>query len=123
VADRPIGIGRLWSSGTSTGRPWAKADRDAERAAGSIRCAVRQERKSRPWAASGHGPIQFFLFFLLQYTVLLFFVQILSKFHIVFSIQIFPTKILFREFKSYRNFSIKFKVNEFLFMFPLQIVK
>jgi hypothetical protein len=33
-----------------------------------------------------------------------------SKFHIVFSIQNIPTKILFREFKSYRNFlkSLKF---------------
>jgi hypothetical protein len=37
----------------------------------------------------------------------------LSKFHIVFSIRIIPTKILFREFKSYRNFFIKFKVYEF----------
>jgi hypothetical protein len=39
--------------------------------------------------------------------------RFLSKFHKVFSIQFIPTKILFREFKSYRNFSIKIKVNEF----------
>jgi hypothetical protein len=51
------------------------------------------------------------------------FVQILTNFHTVNSIQNIPTKILCREFKSYRNFSIKFKGYEFLFMFSLHIVK
>jgi hypothetical protein len=44
------------------------------------------------WAAEGRGPKLFFLLFYLQNTVLLFFAQILGNFHIVFSIQIIPTK-------------------------------
>jgi hypothetical protein len=55
---------------------------------------------------------------------LLIFAQILGKFHIVFSIQIIPTKNLFREFKSDINFSVKYKVNEFFnSLFLLQIFK
>jgi hypothetical protein len=93
-----------------------QSERQKERAAQVGRA------QGRPWASCGCGLNSFFCFSFTD-TVLLFFAQILGKFHIVFSIQIFPTKILFREFKSYRIFSAKFKVNEFLFMFPLQIVK
>jgi hypothetical protein len=64
--------------------------------------------RSRPWAASGHGP---FCFYRTQFYWFLF--SFLSNFDIVFSIQNIPTKILFREFKSYRIFSAKFKVYEF----------
>jgi hypothetical protein len=46
-------------------------------------------------------------------TILIVFIQILSKFQIVFSIQIIPMKNLFREFKSNRNISERFKVYEF----------
>jgi hypothetical protein len=83
------------------------------RAAAGVRRTGTPRAPSRPWAASGRGLKTVFsvIFYRLQF--LLFFVQILSKFQIVFSIQIIPTKILFREFRSDRNFSVKYKVNEF----------
>jgi hypothetical protein len=77
------------------------------------RLVTAAQRAGGLWAASLRQKSVFSLLFFPQFTVLLFFAQILGKFHIVFSIQIIPTKNLFREFKSYRNFSIKFKVYEF----------
>jgi hypothetical protein len=82
-----------------------------------------QSERQRESAAQGAGGLwaaslrqkSVFSLFLLQNTVSIVFVQFLSKFPIVFSIRIIPTKNLFREFKSYRNFSIKFKVNEFFY--------
>jgi hypothetical protein len=64
--------------------------------------AARQAGRGLRQAA---GQKQFFLYNS-QFYLILF--RFLSRFQIVFSIQIFPTKILFRELKSYRNFSIKF---------------
>jgi hypothetical protein len=85
---------------------------------------------SAPRAQSGHGPPKatgrnsFSLLFFYRSQFLLFFVQFLSKFLRVFSIQIIPMKICFREFKSDRNFSVKYKVNEFFnSLFLLQIIK
>jgi hypothetical protein len=60
------------------------------------------------------------VFFSLEFYItqfLIVFVQILGKFQQGSSIQIIPTKNLIREFKSYRNFSEKIKVNEFYFIY------
>jgi hypothetical protein len=61
------------------------------------------------------GRKSFFLF-LVIFTEYSFgdFVQILSNFHTVSSIQNNPTKFCLEKLKSNRNFSVKFKVNEFL---------
>jgi hypothetical protein len=76
----------------------------------------RTGRRAR-WRAMGRQLRQlnnFSFVFLLHNKIFNSFAQFLSKFQIVFSIQIIPTKNLFREFKSYRNFSKKFKVSEFI---------
>jgi hypothetical protein len=89
--------------------PWAKKDRAAERAADRI-------GRTGRWRAVGRQLRQknsFLWNFFTVYSFVVFCSFFFSKFHIVFSIQIIPTKNLFREFKSYRNFSIKFKVYEF----------
>jgi hypothetical protein len=65
---------------------------------------ARPERNSRPWAVSGHGPIQFFCFSFTDYSFLIVFVQILSKFQIVFSIQIIPTKVCLENSKVTETF-------------------
>jgi hypothetical protein len=88
-------------------------DRAAERAAGFIRRTARREPKAGRGPRRATGPYSFPVTFL-QITVLLFFAQILGKFQIVFSIQIIPTKNLFREFKSYRFFLKRLKLMNFL---------
>jgi hypothetical protein len=95
------------------GRPWARTDRAAERAAGFIhRTGQRACTVGRgPQKAAGRNYFSVILF--TDYSFVVFLFSFLSKFDIVFSIQIIPTKNLFSEFKSYRNFSIKFKVYEF----------
>jgi hypothetical protein len=71
--------------------------------------------------AEGRGPGRravsrgfFSLFILLQNIVLLILFKFLSNYHTVSSIQNNPTKFCLEKLKSNRNFSIKFKVNEFL---------
>jgi hypothetical protein len=66
-----------------------------------------------PQKAAGQNS---FFFFSVIFTEYSFgdFVQILSNFHTVSSIQNNPTKFCLEKLKSNRNFSVKFKVNEFL---------
>jgi hypothetical protein len=66
------------------------------------------------------------LFFLFIYFLQKLFTDFCSDFEQIsnsFLYSNYSNESLFREFKSYRNFSIKIKVNEFLFKFPLHIVK
>jgi len=53
----------------------------------------------------------------------MFFVHFLSKFYTVFSIQNIPTKFCLENIKVTEIFLQSIKVDEFLFIFPLQIVK
>jgi hypothetical protein len=92
--------------------PSRAGPQEEQQVVSAAQCATRAKAGRGPHLATGR--YSFSVFLLQNHSFNCFFVQfILSKFHIVFSIQTFPTKILFREFKSYRNFSIKFKVNEF----------
>jgi hypothetical protein len=95
-------------------RPRA-APRPGRRGSGSVYLPRRAARvQSGPWAAEGRGPKLFFQLFCLQITVFVDFAQILSKISFSFFYSNFSNEILIRDCKSYRNFSIKFKVNEFL---------
>jgi hypothetical protein len=64
-----------------------------------------------------------FLCFYLQNTVLIVFVQILSKFQIVFSIQIIPTKVCLENSKVTEIFLKSLKLMNFNSFFPLQNFK
>jgi hypothetical protein len=109
---RPIPIGRPRLSGAGRKRPLGR-HRPGRGICGVVYLPQRPTR-----ALAGCGPsvatkTEFFsgIFYRISFQ---FFCSVLNKFQIVFSIQIIPTKNLFREFKSYRNISKKFKVNEFL---------
>ena len=78
-----------------------------------------QAEQAVGWAAQRtcYVLIQFF-----QKLYYLFFVHNLDKFQLVFPIQNYPTKFLFRKQKSKRIASEKYKVHEFFIrVFPLQI--
>jgi hypothetical protein len=113
LGNRLIGIGRPEILAAQAGGPWAVSSR-AGRVNGISYLPCRAPRaQNRPWAAKGHGPNIFFIIIFSPSQFYCFLFSFLSKFQIFFSIQIIPTKNLFREFKSYRNISKKFKVNEF----------
>jgi hypothetical protein len=112
---RPMKIRRLESQGAERCRPRA-APRPGRGGSGSVYLPRRAARmQSGPWAAEGRGPKLFFQLFCLQITVFVDFVQILSKISYSIFYSKFSNEILIRDCKSYRNFSIKFKVNEFLY--------
>jgi hypothetical protein len=79
-----------------------------------VRAAQGDVRAGGLWAASCDR--KEFFFSGIYFTEYSFgdFVQILSNLHTVSSIQNNPTKFCFRKLKSDRNFSVKFKVNEFI---------
>jgi hypothetical protein len=66
--------------------------RPIEQAADFIRRTGAPRTQSRPWAALGCGPNRFFLLFHFTEYSFADFVQILSNFHAVSSIQNNPTK-------------------------------
>jgi hypothetical protein len=105
-------IRRSYLSGAGASRPWAVLDW-AARESGGVYLPHRATRVLVGCGTSVAIETVFFsgIFYRIRFQS--FFAHFLSKFHIVFSTQIVPT-IFFREFKSYRNISEKFKVNEFL---------
>jgi hypothetical protein len=106
------------------GRPWARTDRAAERAAGFI-CRTGQRA-----CAVGRGPQKatgrncFFSVILFTDYSFVVFVQFFEQISYSPFYSNYSNENFFREFKSDRKFSVKYKVNEFFnSLFPLQIVK
>jgi hypothetical protein len=84
--------------------------RPAERAAAFVYCIGRWRAMGSQMRQKNSFSVEFF--YITGFNCFLF--SFWGKFQIVFSIQIIPTKNLFREFKSYKNIYEKFKVDEFL---------
>jgi hypothetical protein len=76
-----------------------------------------------PWAASGHGPNSFSLLFFPQNTVLIVSCTDFEQISNSFLYSNYSNESLFRECKSYRNFSEKFKVYEFYSCFRCKYLK
>jgi hypothetical protein len=110
---RPISIGRTRAKGSAPGRPRAVLGRAAKASDASYLPRRARRAQNGPWAAKATGQIVLSLLFFSTVTVFVDFIQILSKISYSFFYSIFSNEILIRDCKSYRNFSIKFKVYDF----------